>query len=157
MNLDGAPWRNTRGCLREHFSKRTNFGKQTLDLDAVYYCKELFGKGMAMKTGNRRSNKSERFTFKQLLGSCREKNTKTAWERACTASSLRHVASRNGLGRTAKILSGIKERALRRAAAILPDEIHIGIDSDYQIGLVSVTWRNHGRLHLPAQAVMNGL
>jgi hypothetical protein len=44
----------------------------------------------------------------------------------------------------------LKARCLTRVAELLPAEVRVTIDHDYQIGLVSVHWPGHGRLHLPA-------
>lgn len=95
-----------------------------------------------------------RKTFRQILDTARRETAHAAWERARLASGLRHWASRHGRMKAAATLAGVKADALARAATILPDEVNVGIDCDYQIGLVSVAWRGHGRLHLPADTAM---
>jgi len=97
---------------------------------------------------------SERQTFRRILDDSRMEAALSAWGRARLASCLRHWATRHGDRTAAITLANIKADALRRAVAILPQEVHVGIDGDYQVGLVSVAWQGHGRMHLPAGAAM---
>ncbi len=98
--------------------------------------------------------KNSRKTFRQILDAARKETAKAAWDRARQASNLRRWASHHGNHKAAMALANIKADALHRTASILPEEVNVGIDIDYQIGLVSVAWRGHGRLHLPANAAM---
>lgn len=108
-------------------------------------------KKATMKLGQ---GKNGRRTFRQILDATRKESAQVAWGRARLASDLRHWASSHGNGKAAMTLAGIKTDALRRTVTILPEEVNVTVDSEYQIGLVSVAWRGHGRLHLPADATM---
>lgn len=111
-----------------------------------------------MKTAIRiNQGKNGRQTFRKILDASRMETAQAAWGRARLASYLMHWASWHGNKKAAMMLANIKAAALRRVAAILPQEVHVGIDSEYQIGLVSVAWRGHGRLHLPADASMTSV
>lgn len=90
-------------------------------------------------------------TFREILQSTREKAAITAWERARVASQLRRISSQ-GDWRSAKCLSQIKQEAIQLAVTLLPEQVCISIDSDYQVGLVSVRFDGHGRFHLPANS-----
>ncbi len=88
-----------------------------------------------------------RLTFRQIVDeSCVETAT-SAWERAKSASRLRHGLAINQ--RAARRMGELKARCLARAAEILPDQVMVTIDDDFQIGLVSIRWPGHGRFHLP--------
>jgi hypothetical protein len=52
-------------------------------------------------------------------------------------------------------MSEIKIRCLDRVADILPGEVRVTLDDDLQIGLISIRWPGHGRLHLPAGSLAN--
>jgi hypothetical protein len=49
----------------------------------------------------------------------------------------------------------LKARCVARVAEILPEQVRVTIDRDYQVGLISVRWPGHGRLHLPADGLMS--
>jgi hypothetical protein len=49
----------------------------------------------------------------------------------------------------------LKKEAIRLAAFVLPEQVKVTIDGDYQVGLVSVSLQGHGRLHLPAGSVVS--
>jgi hypothetical protein len=89
-------------------------------------------------------------TFREILESTRHAAGISAWERARQASSLRHVATARGDRRGARRLSELKKEAIRLVAIILPEQLKITLDSDQQIGLLSIQLKGHGRLHLPA-------
>lgn len=94
--------------------------------------------------------KSQRQSFRKILEASRLEAAAVAWERGRHASQLRHGVVRLGHYRAARLLGEIKTRCLTRAAEILPNEVTVTIDNDFQIGLISVRWAGHGRLHLPA-------
>jgi len=95
-----------------------------------------------------------RLTFRQILEESRVETATAAWERATAASRLRHglVSVRHRRG--AQKLGELKALCLGRVGEILPGQIRVTIDNDYQVGLVSVRWPGHGRLHLPAGTLM---
>ena len=93
-----------------------------------------------------------RRSFRQMLEEVRVQTAQAAWNRARQASALRHATyatNKTGAARFADL----KERAIDRAVAILPEQIRIKIDSDYQIGMLSVRWPGHGLLHLPGDSL----
>ena len=105
-----------------------------------------------------KNNKASRTTtFQQILEGLNAEIAETAWQRAWIASRMRHAAVRQGRNKTARILADIKANALRTAATINPAEVKVGIDGEYQIGLLSVYWAGHGQLHLPASTQMNSV
>jgi len=89
-------------------------------------------------------------TFRQIVESTRMDAARAAWDRAKFASRLRHVEAVAGHRRNARRLGEWKVRAIRLAVSLAPEQIRLTIDDDYQIGLLSVRWPGHGRLHLPA-------
>lgn len=88
-------------------------------------------------------------TLRDILEDTREESARRAWDRAILASDCRHDAVRRGRGRLGAYLSGVKISAARRAYELAPERIRIGIDGDYQVGMVSVTWEGGQRMHLP--------
>lgn len=92
-------------------------------------------------------------TFRQILNDAAPAAAERVWERAVVLSQLRRACRARGDRRAARRLGHQKARCLARAAAILPQEVRVAIDSDYQIGMLSIRWRGHGRLHLPLQTV----
>ncbi len=99
--------------------------------------------------------RTKRRTFNQILESSRVEAATAAWDRARVASRLRHGLAAMGRGRAARMMGELKDRCLTRTVEILPGEVRVTIDHDYQIGLVSVQWPGHGRLHLPAGSLMS--
>ena len=97
-------------------------------------------------------NAHHRTTFREILEASREEAAFSAWERARTASRLRHAAQTCGNWRAARRLSQIKRDAIQLVAFILPEQLHVTLDSDHHVGLVSVRLQGHGRLHLPANS-----
>ena len=94
-----------------------------------------------------RSKRNER-TFRDILKDTRPAAARAAWDRAVSASHLRHLAR----GRAAAVLEAVTLRAVTRALQIAPDLFRITIVDEYQVGLVSVVWSGGARLHLPADA-----
>ena len=96
---------------------------------------------------NLQSNQN-RMTFAEILEATQESSAESAWDRACKASQLRHAAIRVGNFRAAKAFGQIKERAVEQSVAVFPEKFKVTIDDDYQVGLLSIAYRGHGRLHL---------
>jgi hypothetical protein len=94
--------------------------------------------------------KTQRQTFRQILQESRVEAATAAWDRARVASRLRHDLAATGSRLAARLMGELKARCVARVAEILPVEVRVTIDDDYQVGLVSVHWPGHGRLHLPA-------
>jgi len=110
-----------------------------------------------MNKRNKNNKANRTATFQQILEGLNEEIAETAWQRAWVASRMRHAAVRQGRNKTARILASVKADALRTAATLNPEEIRVGIDGEYQIGLLSVCWVGHGQLHLPANTEMNSV
>jgi hypothetical protein len=91
-----------------------------------------------------------RQTFREIVETSREEAAVSIWERARLASRLRHAAAVQGNRRAARCLSKMQQDAVRLAAVVAPELLNTTIDSDYHVGLVSVRFEGHGRLHLPA-------
>lgn len=77
-------------------------------------------------------------------------SSRSLWAKAKVASTLRHEAIRRHDMTAARVLAEIKLRAIRRAVELAPQMYEVSIDSEYQIGLVSVRANDGSRLHLPA-------
>ena len=92
-------------------------------------------------------------TFREILESSRHQAAASAWERARQASSLRHHAAARGDRQAAHLLSQLKIEAIRLAAFLPPEQVKVTIDGDNQIGLLSIRFQGHGRLHLPATSL----
>jgi hypothetical protein len=91
-----------------------------------------------------------RTTFREIVDASREEAAEAAWERAKRASTLRgSFAARRRLSEAGRC-GEAKAAALKLVSTLLPDEVRVTIDDDYQVGLVSVRWKGHGRFHLPA-------
>ena len=99
-------------------------------------------------------NAITRATFRGILDASRQEAAAAAWERAQVASRLRHGAAARGNWRDARRLAQIKRDAIQLVASILPDGLKVTLDSEFQIGLVSVRFEGHGRLHLPADVTI---
>lgn len=89
-------------------------------------------------------------TFRQIVESSRIDAAASAWSRAKFVSAMRHKAADAGRASTANRLSRLKTDAIRLVLSLVPEQVSVTIDDDYQIGLLSVRWPGHGRLHLPA-------
>lgn len=95
-----------------------------------------------------------RVTFRQIVEESRSDAAASAWERAKFASGLRHIEAKIGRHKNAQRLAEWKARAVRLALSLLPEQIHVTIDNDYQVGLLSISWKGRGRLHLPADTYL---
>ena len=93
-----------------------------------------------------------RTIFREIVQDTREQAAANAWERARIASNLRHLAINRGDRQSARRLSWMKQEAIQLVASLLPDQLKITLDSDHHIGLVSVRFEGHGRLHLSANS-----
>lgn len=91
----------------------------------------------------------KRITFAETLEIARKPAAESAWNRARVASSLRFSLNGNKNFKARVILGILKKEALRIAVNLNPKEIIVGIDDDYQIGMLSVRWKGHGSYHLP--------
>ncbi len=91
----------------------------------------------------------KRITFAETLENARKPAAESAWNRASIASSLRKCLNNTRNFRAQLVLGILKKEALRIAVNLNPEEIIVGIDGDYQIGMLSVRWKGHGRYHLP--------
>lgn len=93
---------------------------------------------------------TRRINFREIHNASRREAAESAWHRAKQASGLRRllVSQRRfaGAGRC----SAMKAEALKLVTDLMPDQVRVTIDDDYQVGLVSVRWVGHGRFHLPA-------
>jgi hypothetical protein len=99
-------------------------------------------------------NAIPRATFREILDGSRYESAVSAWERAQAASRLRNDAAARGNWRDARRLAQIKRDAIQLVACILPERLNVTLDSEFQIGLVSVRLEGHGRLHLPADVTI---
>lgn len=99
-------------------------------------------------------NAHHRTTFREIFESSREEAAFSAWDRAQTASRMRHVAQGRGNWRAARCLSRIKREAIQLVASILPEKLRVTLDSEWHMGLVSVRLEGRGRLHLPADVTI---
>ncbi len=93
----------------------------------------------------------KRITFAETLENTRKLAAESAWNRASVASSLRRCLKNTRNFRAQLLLGFLKKEALRIAVNLNPKEIIVGIDDDYQIGMLSVRWKGHGRYHLPME------
>lgn len=84
-------------------------------------------------------------TFKEICEKTKERCAASAWERACLASILRHVAKDEGDHAAAQRLGTIKAGAVARAREILPHAFSLHQDA----GMVGVRSNGRGSLHLP--------
>lgn len=90
-------------------------------------------------------------TFNQIREATRVASAQVVWERAKRLSAMRHAMLAQGDRRAARLLGERKARCLAHAAALAPEHVHVSIDDDYLVGMLSVRWPGHGRLHLPPQ------
>jgi hypothetical protein len=93
-----------------------------------------------------------RITFREIVEEARPAAAEAAWTRATLTSRLRHLVAAAGRQHAARRLSKLKSDAIRLAMSLAPNRIRVAIDSDYQVGLVSVRCLGRGMLHLPADA-----
>ena len=108
-----------------------------------------------MKARRQRKNGDQwRRTFCELAAECRRAAARRAWERARLASVLRRDAQDKGSRKAARVLGRIKHAAIARASELAPEQVRVTLDTDFHVGLLSVRFDGHGRLHLPAAAEM---
>lgn len=88
-------------------------------------------------------------TFAQILVRTRREATHAAWDRALTASRLRHLAQGQGKPRAARVLSRVKGRALALVARLAPDAVRMRRDLAHPGAHLSLQLRQRGRLHVP--------
>lgn len=93
-------------------------------------------------------------SFREILSITRAVAAASAWERARQASALRHVAKVRGDWQAANRLAQMKKEAIRLVAFLVPEQLKVTIDSDNQVGLLSVRLDGHGRLHLPLDTIL---
>ena len=97
---------------------------------------------------------NQRPTFQLICESSRHEAAEAVWRRAGQASRLRHVAIAQGRPRTARRLASLKRDAIRQVLRLNPKTVHVTVDP-HDVRLLSVRWPGHGKLHLPASAVVN--
>lgn len=88
-----------------------------------------------------------KMNFKQIMEHARISSSEIAWKKAKTASSLRHLFLKQNNTRAKNAMGLIKKNSLLLAAK-LNSGITVGIDSDYQIGMLSIRY-GKDKLHLP--------
>lgn len=91
-------------------------------------------------------------SFAQIVAATRWDATLHAWDRAVTASHLRHLAKADGRRHAARTLSGVKGRALERVAQLAPELLRVARDHGTPAAHLSVGLPRHGRLHVPPAA-----
>jgi len=108
--------------------------------------KSRWNRGPSGTTGNRAG-----LTFREIVEQNRLPSAQRAWNRACVASRLRHLAVTQGRRASAAVLGRLKIQAVMRAVELCPEKVGLSIDDDFQIGLPTAEWRGRGRLHLPSR------
>ncbi len=88
-------------------------------------------------------------TFATILADTAAAAGAAAWQRATTASRLRHLARDLGNARAARLLSHVQGRAMARAATLLPHAVRIRRDLGHPGAHLSLELRRKGRLHVP--------
>jgi hypothetical protein len=88
--------------------------------------------------------------FRQICETSRNLAAESAWARAVLASGLRHLMLSQHRYAEASRFGEIKEAALKLVVSLVPDQVNVTIDDDYQVGLLSIRWIGHGQLHLGA-------
>lgn len=97
-----------------------------------------------------KSGRSFKPTFRQMVEDARQGAAEKTWEKANAVSAMRHAARKTGNRRQAKALAAMKVRLIKRTIELVPDQVKIAVDDDYMVGLLSIRWNGHGKLHLPA-------
>lgn len=101
------------------------------------------------RTNPQKTRTEQRPTFQDQLKALRWDNAGRAFQRGRLASELRHCAAAASQRRTARVLSQLKQDAVRAALAIAPDLVRVGLDDDLHIGLLTIAFPGQGRMHLP--------
>jgi len=102
------------------------------------------------------SNGCDELTMRKIIENSRHQAAASCWKRAQDASRMRNLMIREGRPEQARICSAIKKDAIRRALQIAPENVEMGIDGDYQIGLLRVRYKDGTMLHLPWDGVSSG-
>ena len=90
-------------------------------------------------------------TFAEILKDTKAGASESAWNRARLASRLRHLCFKQHNHKASNLLGLIKKEALKLAIYLNPAEITVGMDDTYQIGMLSVRWKQE-RFHLPLRS-----
>jgi len=90
-----------------------------------------------------------RSTFRQLVEETRRNHAVALFDKAKRYSEMRHLARKCRDLTGARVAGDRKMQAIVAAIQLAPEEITVTIDDDYQLGMISVRWPGHGRLHLP--------
>ena len=93
----------------------------------------------------------KKITFAEILNNTKAKASESAWNRARVASGLRHLCFKQHNHKASNLLGLIKKEALKLAASLNPAEISIKIDDTYQVGMLSIRWKQE-RFHLPLRS-----
>lgn len=106
-----------------------------------------------MKAQRHNKNGDEwRRTFREIVDESRPEAARQAWERAKTTSAIRHHLRDRRRHSAARHLGRIKHAAISRAIELAPEHVLVTLDTDFQVGLLSIRFNGRGRLHLPAAA-----
>ena len=90
-------------------------------------------------------------TFAEILNDTKAKASESAWNRARLASGLRHLCFKQHNHKASNLFGLIKKEALKLAASLNPAEITVGMDDTYQVGMLSIRWKQE-RFHLPLRS-----
>lgn len=85
----------------------------------------------------------------EIIEQTRVEAAQAAWSKAKLASKLRHK-SRREVSRN--ILADIKANCIKRALALAPECMRVGVDRHYLVGVPSFQWVGMGKLHQPNAA-----
>ena len=93
----------------------------------------------------------KKITFAEILNDTKAKASESAWNRARLASGLRHLCFKQHNHKASNLLGLIKKEALKLALYLNPAEITVGMDDTYQVGMLSIRWKQE-RFHLPLRS-----
>ena len=93
----------------------------------------------------------KRITFAEILNDTKTAAFQSAWNRAKLASALRHLCFRQHNHKASNLFGLIKKEALKLAASLNPAEISIKIDDTFQVGMLSIRYKQE-RFHLPLRS-----
>ena len=65
---------------------------------------------------------------------------------------MRKLLKQEGKSRQSRICAAIKVQAIRQVLQIAPENIQVGIDDVYQVGLLHVRYKDGSMPHLPLDA-----
>jgi len=104
-----------------------------------------------MKTrSTTKSGKQFKRSFRDHLEATKEMAAEQILDRAKSVSSARHLSRASGNCRQAERLGQLKTRLVRRTLELVPDRVVVAVYDDHYVGLLSIRWRSHGWLYLPA-------